>query len=272
MKVSHEVPIPYLEKSRFFNDYDYCLPHLLDSSNEYFNYFKESKKQKRFIIMDNSLHELGKPYDSERLWYWMNALKPDEFIVPDYWQDKIATLVSAKSWVQRNYPKKTTPVAVVQASSKSEASECYRILKMQGYKKITFSYGADWYSWQGLKTVDNEHDDNEFVVKAHGRYNVIKDFYERGIIERSDRVHLLGCNIPQEFAWYKDMPFIESIDTSNPVIHGLAGVKYEEYGLLEKLPHKVDKFEGNSDNWEIVLYNVNKFKEFIPNNKKTQLV
>ena len=45
--------------------------------------------------MDNSLHELGKPYDSKRLWYWMNALKPDEFIVPDYWQDKTATLVSA---------------------------------------------------------------------------------------------------------------------------------------------------------------------------------
>ena len=64
------------------------------------------------------------------------------------------------------------------------------------------------------------------------------------------------------------MPFIESIDTSNPVIHGLAGIKYEEYGLLDKLPHKVDKFEGNSDNWGIVLYNVNKFKEFIP--KKTK--
>ena len=64
------------------------------------------------------------------------------------------------------------------------------------------------------------------------------------------------------------MPFIESIDTSNPVIHGLAGVKYKEYGLLEKLSHKVDKFEGNSDNWEIVLYNVNKFKEFIPKRQK----
>ena len=32
MKVSHEVPIPYLRQSRSFNDYDYCLPHLLDES------------------------------------------------------------------------------------------------------------------------------------------------------------------------------------------------------------------------------------------------
>ena len=44
MKVSHEVPIPYLEKSRDFNDYDYCLPHLLDQSNEYRDFFYESKK------------------------------------------------------------------------------------------------------------------------------------------------------------------------------------------------------------------------------------
>lgn len=266
MKVSHESPIPYMNEIRELTDYCYCLPHLLDDSNDYFNYFLESKKLKRYIIMDNSLHELGKPYDSKRLGYWMEKLKPNEFIVPDYWQDKTATLVSAKKWIQLEYPKKTTPVAVVQASNVAEAFECYHILKMQGYKKIAFSYGADWYYEEGLPTAYDVK--NKYVVKAHGRYNTIKSFYERGIIEKTDRIHLLGCNIPQEFSWYKDMPFIESIDTSNPVIHGLAGVKYEEYGLLDKLPHKVDKFEGDSDNWEIVLYNVNKFKEFIPKKVK----
>jgi len=39
MKVSHEVPIPYLRNARMFNDYDYCLPHLLDESKEYHDYF-----------------------------------------------------------------------------------------------------------------------------------------------------------------------------------------------------------------------------------------
>ena len=38
-----------------------------------------------------------------------------------------------------------------------------------------------------------------------------------------DRVHLLGCNLPQEYLYYKDFPFIETIDTSNPIIHGLEG-------------------------------------------------
>ncbi len=30
VKISHEVPFCLLEKSREFNDYDYCLPHLMD--------------------------------------------------------------------------------------------------------------------------------------------------------------------------------------------------------------------------------------------------
>ena len=266
MKVSHEVPIPYLNKSRDFNSYDYCLPHLLDESKEYKDYFQKSKEMGRYIIMDNSLHELGQPYDSKRLWYWMNYFKPDEFIVPDYWQDKTKTLVTAKEWINKNYPEETTPLAVVQADCKSDAFECYQILKMQGYQKIAFSYGADWYYKEGLKSTPDPN--NKFVTKAHGRYNTIKEFYESKLINSKDRVHLLGCNIPQEFSWYKNMPFIESIDTSNPVIHGLAGVKYEEYGLEDKLPHKVDKFEGNSENWDLVLYNVKKFKEFIPQKNK----
>ena len=264
MKISHEVPIPYLKQSRAFNDYDYCLPHLLDENEEYKQYFQESKEMGRYIIMDNSLHELGEPYNSARLWHWMNYFKPNEFIVPDYWQDKTATLVSAKSWLQREYPEGTTPVAVVQANNQSEAHTCYHILKMQGYKKIAFSYGADWYYEEGLSTTSNK--DNKFITKAHGRYNTIKKFYEQDTINKFDSIHLLGCNIPQEFSWYKDMPFIKTIDTSNPVIHGLAGVKYKEWGLDEKLSHKVDKFEGNAENWDTALYNVKKFREFVPQN------
>jgi len=262
MKVSHEVPTPYLKESRGFNDYDYCLPHLLDESKEYREYFQRSKEMHRYIIMDNSLHELGEPYEAGRLWHWMNFYKPNEFIVPDYWQDKTSTLVAAKSWLSREYPEETTPVAVVQANDIHEAYSCYHILQMQGYEKIAFSYGADWYYEEGLKTTPNK--DNKFITKAHGRYNVIKEFYKKGLINTSDRVHLLGCNIPQEFSWYKNMPFIESIDTSNPVIHGLAGVKYEDWGLDNKLSYKVDKFKGSAENWDTALHNVKKFREFIP--------
>ena len=79
-----------------------------------------------------------------------------------------------------------------------------------------------------------------------------------------DNIHLLGCNIPQEFSWYKDMPFIKTIDTSNPVIHGLAGIKYEPWGLNNKLSTKVDKFEGEAKHWDTAIYNIQTFKTFLP--------
>ncbi len=37
--------------------------------------------------MDNSLHELGEAYSTDRLMYWVNKLEPNEFIVPDVWED-----------------------------------------------------------------------------------------------------------------------------------------------------------------------------------------
>jgi hypothetical protein len=262
MKVSHEAPIPYMRQVRELIDYDYCLPHLLDESEEYKKYFEESKEMGRYIIMDNSLHELGEPYKVERLWYWLNYFKPNEFIVPDYWQDQIATLVSAKSWLKRNYPEETTPVAVVQAKNKSEAHSCYNILKTQGYEKIAFSYGADWYYDEGLISTPDKS--NKFLTKAHGRYNVIRWFKEINTINKTDRIHLLGCNVPQEFSWYKDMPFIKSIDTSNPVIHGLSGIQYEDWGLDDKVSTKVDKFKGEAEHWDTAVYNIKKFKEFLP--------
>ena len=76
-KVSHELPINMLDQSYEINDYEYCLPHLLDQNETYKNHFYQAKKDGRYIIMDNSLHELGKAYDTDRLMYWINELEPD---------------------------------------------------------------------------------------------------------------------------------------------------------------------------------------------------
>ena len=74
-----------------------------------------------------------------------------------------------------------------------------------------------------------------------GRLKTINNLYKNNIIGDYDRVHLLGCNLPQEFLYYKDFPFIESIDTSNPVIHALKGMRYSEGGLLHKDKEKIDE-------------------------------
>ena len=135
-KISHELPVNMLSRSFEINDYEYCLPHLLDQNKIYREHFENAKESGSYIIMDNSLHELGKAYDTKRLLHWIDKLEPNEFIVPDVWQDKTLTLVNAKKWQSIKLPENVTKVAVVQAKNYSEAYECYHILKLQGYKKI----------------------------------------------------------------------------------------------------------------------------------------
>ena len=44
IKVNHEVPRSLLSSSYKFNDYDFCLPHLLDSEPGYLEYFLKAKR------------------------------------------------------------------------------------------------------------------------------------------------------------------------------------------------------------------------------------
>ena len=262
-KISHELPMNMLSRSYDINDYEYCLPHLLDESKVYKNHFIKAKKDGRYIIMDNSLHELGKAYDTDRLLHWVREIEPNEFIVPDVWQDKTATLVNAKQWISVKLPKNTTKVAVVQAQNYYEALECYNVLKLQGYKKIAFSYGADWYA-------EEFPHPNPLVGKMMGRIMTISKMYKSNLIEKNDRVHLLGCALPQEFRYYNDFPFIESIDTSNPIIHGLEGIKYSSNGLYTKSSTKIDKI-GITLLTPKILYNIHhnitQFKKYLNDDK-----
>ena len=265
VKVSHELPNNMLHMSKDINDYEYCLPHLMDDNlnlYEYRDHFLQAKKDGRYIIMDNSLHELGKAYAEDRLIHWINTLEPNEFIVPDVWENQIATITNAAYWTHKSLPSFVKKVAVVQAKTFDEAISCYVNLRGLGYKKIAFSYGAQYYN-------DLFPHPNKFVGKMMGRIATIHRMWDMGIIENTDKIHLLGCALPQEFAYYNklmDLEIIESLYTSNPIIHGLKGIKYKHYGLKEKDPTKIDQLE-EVELTSNVLYDINhnliKFKQFL---------
>jgi len=257
MKISHEVPICLLEDSLDFNDYQYCLPHLLDQDTDYRNFFYKAKQEGVYIIMDNSLHELGVAYDESRLLHWINELKPNEFIVPDVWQDTNASIVNARKWSTIELPEGVTKVAVVQAENLTGASICYQTYKDLGYKKIAFSYGAEYY-------LNHSSHPNKNIAKALGRIEVVSKLYSMGMINSKDRVHLLGCQVPQEFSWYKDMPFIETIDTSNPIMATLDGIQYGRNGLTEKPKANMnDHFYTTDLDYNLLDWNLRMFRKLL---------
>jgi hypothetical protein len=71
--------------------------------------------------------------------------------------------------------------------------------------------------------------------------------------------------VPQEFIYYKDMPFIETIDTSNPIMAGIEGIKYNVWGLDEKPKTRIDDvMEMSSEElnrkWSYIYNNIMDFK------------
>ena len=256
MKVSHEVPRCLLTASLEFNDYDYALPHLFDQDEEYLQYFKDAKKAGRYIIMDNSLHELGEAYNHDRLRYWVNELEPDEFIVPDVWMNCSQTAAQAKYWKQFKYPKKTKLTAVIQGENKNQAYLCANLLAGLGYNKLCVSYGATWYN-------DFFPHTNVDMGKALGRVRFVQGLFKLNQL-KDIKFHLLGCSIPQEFGWYDNDPRIETIDTSNPVMAGLEDTLYKEHGLNTKPKANMnDYFDNDFEKVDYlnIIHNTTKFRE-----------
>jgi hypothetical protein len=262
IKISHEVPFCLLEKSREFNDYDYCLPHLMDKNEEYRNFFYESKKMGRYIVMDNSLHELGEAYNTERLLHWVNEIKPNEFIVPDVWEDKDASVRNARQWATVELPEGVMKVAVVQAKNMHEALLCTVTYKDLGYKKIAYSYGASYYN-------DLCPHPNQDLGKAIGRFIMVSSLYYQNILSKFDRVHLLGTASPIEFGMYKNIECIESIDTSNPIMAAIELQKYDNLGLSSKPTANMNNYQDmqlKGEFWseafiEVLNHNIKMFRE-----------
>jgi len=262
MKVSHELPLSLLQYAYEWNDYDYCLPHLLDQSQQYNLFFQKAKKDKRFIIMDNGLFE-GVEHTIDDLLSKIELLHPSIFIVPDAWNDSITTIRSAKHWMS-NYGKKLKEIdvelmAVCQGKDIGELISTYQTLVDLGYKHIAFNHSSVAY--------EREYPGEMPKLKAqmYGRMEFIRRLVEKGTIRDTYYHHLLGCSLPQEFMAYKDWKFIRSCDTSNPILVGAEGVKYADSGIIFKPKDKLEHyFEKSLDaQLEDIKFNVQKFKSFI---------
>ena len=262
IKISHEVPLCLLEESLTFCDYQYALPHLLESNETYRLHFLRCKNKGVEIYMDNSLHELGHSMDADVLLKWINILEPSNFFIPDVWEDCTASIVNAKYWSKIQLPKNTTKVAVVQAKSINEAIRCTQTYIDLGYEKIAYSYGASYYN-------DIYPHINKDLGKALGRLKMISTLYSNGVLLPTSRVHLLGTACPIEFSLYKGIKCIESVDTSNPIMSAIDGIKYNNLGTHSKPKSNMNScsnIDYKDINMELLNHNVKTFKNIIKTN------
>ena len=260
MKVSHELPIELFQHSYAWNDYDYCLPHLIDKYERYRLYFQKARLNQRFIIMDNGLFE-GVKHTEQDLFDKMWIVKPNVFIVPDEWNDSNATLRNAKYWMINRkgfLPEDTNLMAVCQGKTIGELVTTYQNLIDLGYKHIAFNHSSIAYT-----EFYPQH--KKLNAQMLGRIELIRTLLEKDTVRKDIYHHLLGCSLPQEMLAYSEFDWIKSVDTSNPIIVGSEGVRYGDNGIDYKPKTKIeDLFNVNlEDKIEDITFNVNKFKSYV---------
>ena len=260
MKVSHELPISLLHHGYEWNDYDYCLPHLIDKYEQYRIYFQKAHLNKRFIIMDNGLFE-GVTHTTEDLISKTYLVHPDIFIVPDAWNDSNTTIRNAKHWMlnyQSYLPVDTNLMAVCQGETIGELVTTYQTLVDLGYKHIAFNHSSIAYTNHYPKH-------SKLFAQMYGRIELIRRLVATGTVREALYHHLLGCSLPQEVMAYTEFDWIKSVDTSNPIIVGYKGERYGDNGIEFKPTEKIeDLFDVDLEGkMEDIIFNINKFKQFI---------
>ena len=260
MKVSHELPLGLMHHAYEWNDYDYCLPHLIDKSSQYRLFFQKSRLDKRFIIMDNGLFE-GVEHTIEDLFDKIWMIHPDIFIVPDAWNDSYTTLRSAKHWMlnyKTKLPEETNLMAVCQGNSVGELVSVYQTLVDLEFKHIAINHSSVAYT--------NEFPElDRLKAQMYGRMAFLRKLVETGTLRKSVHHHLLGASLPQEFMAYSEWDWIKTVDTSNPILVGAEGVRYGDNGIDFKPEHKLEHyFEMDlSERLDDIIFNINKFKSYV---------
>ena len=240
-----------------YTNYHMALTHLVLKYPDYADHYKKLAENGSFVMLDNSLIELGEAASLEKVLEAAAIINPSEIVLPDVYKKGDDTvnavdnaLIKLRHLAEKNglenYDFQLQ--AVCHGETEEKWKETWHRLQQYGeigtiaIPKVTehqFGSRTPFVKW----ALENNEDEKE--------------------------IHLLGCALPQEFTYYKklmDLGIIESLDTSNPIIHGLKGIRYKHYGLKEKDPTKIDQLEEvelTSD----VLYNINynliKFKQFL---------
>ena len=263
MKVSHELPLCLLDKSKELNDYDFCLPTYWFKSEEYKQYFLNAKAEGRFIIADNGLFE-GDSFTQEQLIDFVNELQPDVFVIPDIWNDAFQSYRNAKYWInvmKEQLPKETKLMAVIQCTDFNIGSSLYQEYIDLGIKHIAFNHSSTAYQ----QFFPHK---NLSVSKMMGRIYFINKLIENNIIDSTVHHHLLGCAIPDEFKYYgPGYEFIKTLDTSNPVVWGCKGYSYDDILVsIMKPSEKIEEFfyeDLASLFRELIFDNIKKFKSYL---------
>ena len=259
IKTYHEAPKSIFKQVQSMTDGDYALVNLFDDEE----YVQQFDPRNRDTILDNGVFELGKAFDSDVFAAWVEKFKPTWYIVPDVLEDGEATIERFMEFIGRYRGLPGKIIGVAQGKDYNDYVKCYKAIEPY-CDKIGMSFDCSWYR-EGMKS------DNPWVQLAGGRVRNLIKMDDAGVINRRKPHHLLGVALPQEMEHYQlfqrsgTFGWIDSVDTSNPVVHGLKGIPYSSSGLMHKESQKLFTMinsEVSAEQWDTIEHNIVEFRRF----------
>lgn len=262
IRVAHESPISIMEQVDLRTDYCYALVHLCEKHEKYADHFINAKNYyNKEVLLDNSIFELGKSFDSVKFAEWIVKINPNYYIVPDVLEDAHLTIKGFDDFASDYSDLPGMKIGVVQGRTFSELTECYKF--MADYADyIAISFDLSYYLVTGRGDTKLQH-------QCTGRQRFIKDLIYSGIWSWDKPHHLLGCSLAREFKFYtaNNIFNIHSCDTSNPVVAGLMGLRYNgTLGLNTKPAQKLAELievDVSEDQHENIFYNISQFESIV---------
>lgn len=263
-KVSFETPISMLVNSLEYNDYEYALVHLFEEHPKYLMFYERNIKH-RMMYLDNSAYELGASFNPQKFEEWCRHFAKIEarnlwYFLPDFPGDFEKTLENAVKFpkiIGRN-GEEAHRIGVLHSHSfvavldqwTQLADHCDMVaipMLLDGYMG-----SADYRGLEG---------------RTQARVDLVKFLHHAMKIQAipSRPIHLLGCLLPQEFLAYKSGE-IRSLDTSNPIVHGLEGIQYGICGLGDKSKtqiHEIIDVDITDEQRKLIAKNIEAFLGFI---------
>ena len=98
MKIAFIPTIHTLETDN--TDYHLALTHLVLKYPEYAEFYKKKREQGDFVILDNSLIELGKAASLHKVLEAAELINPSEIVLPDVFKNCEKTLIAVESAIE----------------------------------------------------------------------------------------------------------------------------------------------------------------------------
>jgi hypothetical protein len=242
-------PIPFLKEFATKSNFHLILPHLVRTHPEYKSFYKECAEKGDFVLLDNSIFELGYSLDKRELLEVAEDVHASEVVAPEVWHNKKETTGLVEDFIQYHQAKKSNIRILAMATGETEEEIIESFFYYNTHPNID-SLGLPFTLDYEITGVSNNVE-SLTLRRVLNRWSLVEKIcaYGNASSQTIKPTHLMGLSDALELQRYKGIRYywVRSNDSSTAFVHGFNEVYYTDKGLpAEKIKQKLD-FNGYRD-------------------------